>query len=58
MAFGNYCRLCGGVVDNVEFNFAKEICCECEEQQEQEESRRTEAARLAKMEAVQMELCL
>lgn len=38
MAYGIYCSVCGGTVDNNEFNFAKDMCKECASEQEQEEN--------------------
>lgn len=46
MAYGKKCPSCGGIVDNSEFNFLKGICKECAEEQEQEEIRRIEVARI------------
>ncbi len=56
MAYGNYCCVCGGTVDNNEYDFAKDMCKECAIEQEQEENRRSEVARLLNADCEQMVL--
>lgn len=56
MAYGNYCCICGGIVDNSEFSFAKNMCKECVEEQKQEEIRRSEVAKIMNSECEQMKL--
>ena len=48
MAYGRKCPLCGGIVDNNEFDYSKGMCKECAVEQEQEDIRRTEVARIMK----------
>ncbi|MDE7445815.1 MAG: hypothetical protein K2N15_08975 [Lachnospiraceae bacterium] len=38
MAYGIYCSVCGGTVDNNEFDFVKDMCKECVSEQELEET--------------------
>lgn len=54
MAYGNHCCICGGTVDNNEYDFAKDMCKECAIEQEQECIRRTEVARIMNAEFKQM----
>lgn len=56
MAYGNRCSVCGGLVDNNEYNFAKDMCKECVDEQEQEEVRRTEVAKIMNSDFEQMVL--
>lgn len=56
MAYGNYCRICGGIVDNSEYAFTKDMCIECVIEREQEEIRRTEVAKIMNSECEQMRL--
>lgn len=56
MAYGHTCCICGGIVDNNEFNFAKEMCKECASAKEQEIIRQSEATRLMNSECEQMRL--
>lgn len=56
MAFGNYCPVCKGFVDNNEFDFGKGICKECLEEKEQEEYRRAEVAKIMNSDFEQMVL--
>ena len=56
MAFGNYCPVCKGIVDNNEFDFGKRTCKECLEEKEQEEHRRAEVAKIMSSEFEQMVL--
>ena len=54
MAYGNYCCVCGGTVDNNEYDFAKDMCKECAEEQEQKSIRHLELARMLNSEFKQM----
>ncbi|HIW82673.1 MAG TPA: hypothetical protein H9742_14325 [Candidatus Acetatifactor stercoripullorum] len=56
MAYGNYCSVCGGTVDNVEFDFARNMCKECVIEQEKEELRRTEVSKILNSDFEQMVL--
>lgn len=56
MAYGNYCPVCGGTVDNNEYDFAKDMCKECAEEQEQEDIRKTEVTKLMNSDFKQMVL--
>ncbi len=56
MAYGNHCPVCGGVVDNNEYNFAKDMCKECADEQEQEDIRRAEVAKIMNSDFEQMKL--
>lgn len=56
MAYGRECPICGGTVDNNEFDYFKEMCKECAMEQEQEEIRRTEVARIMSSDFEQMAL--
>lgn len=46
MAYGNCCPVCGGTVDNNEYDFAKDMCKECAIEQEMEDIRRTDVAKI------------
>lgn len=56
MAYGNHCRICGGTVDNNEYDFTKDMCKECAIEQEQEDIRRTEVAKMMNSNYEQMAL--
>lgn len=56
MAFGNYCPVCEGIVDNNEFDYGKGMCKECLEEKEQEEHRREEMFKIMNSEFEQMVL--
>lgn len=56
MAYGNYCSRCGGTVDNNEFDFAKDMCKECAIEEEMEDIRRTDVAKIMNSEFEQMTL--
>lgn len=56
MAYGNYCSVCGGTVDNNEYDFAKDMCKECAEEQDQEDMHRTAIARIMNSNYEQMAL--
>lgn len=46
MAYGNECRICGGTVDNNEYDFVADMCKDCAVEQEMEDIRRTDVARI------------
>jgi len=56
MAFGRECPVCGGTVDNNEYDYTKDMCKECVIEQEQEDIRRTEVARIMNSDFEQMVL--
>ena len=56
MAYGYECRICGGTVDNNEYDFVADMCKECAMEKEQEEIRSAEVARIMKMDYKQMRL--
>lgn len=56
MAYGNYYPICGGIVDNNEFNFAKGMCKECVVEEEIREIRTIEVNRFLNGESEQMKL--
>lgn len=56
MAYGKECPICGGNVDNNEYDFAKDMCKECAIEQEQEDIRRTEVAKIMNSDFEQMAL--
>lgn len=56
MAYGNYCQVCGGTVDNNEFDFTKDMCKECVVEQEMEDIRRTDVAKIMNSEFEQIAL--
>lgn len=56
MAYGYECRICGGTVDNNEYDFVADMCKECAVEKEQEEIRSAEVARIMKMDYKQMRL--
>lgn len=56
MAYGIECHICGGTVDNNEYDYSKDMCKECAVEQEQEEIRRSEVARLLNADCEQMRL--
>lgn len=56
MAYGKTCPVCGATVDNNEYDYAKDMCKECVIEQEQEEIRQSEVARLMNAECEQMVL--
>lgn len=56
MAYGKECPICGGTVDNNEYDYSKDMCKECAVEQEQEEIRRSEVARLLNADCEQMRL--
>ena len=56
MAFGRICPICGGTVDNNEYDYTKDMCKECVIEQEMEEKRRTDVARMMNANFEQMTL--
>lgn len=56
MACGITCRICGGTVDNNEYDYTKDMCKECAIEQEMEEKRRTDVARMMSADFKQMVL--
>lgn len=56
MAYGKECPICGSTVDNNEYDYSKDMCKECAIEQEHEDIRRTEVARLMNSDFEQMEL--
>ena len=56
MAFGKICPICGGTVDNNEYDYTKDMCKECAIEQEMEEKRRTDVARMMNADFKQMTL--
>lgn len=56
MAYGNVCPVCGATVDNNEYDYTKDMCKECVIEQEMEEKRRTDVARMMNADFEQMTL--
>ncbi len=56
MAFGNICSVCGGTVDNNEYDFSKDKCKDCVVEQEMEDIRRSDVAKIMNSEFEQMKL--
>lgn len=56
MAFGNHCPVCGGTVDNNEYDYTKDMCKECVIEQEMEDKRRTDVAKIMNSDFEQMTL--
>ena len=56
MAFGRECPVCGGTVDNNEYDYTKDMCKECVIEQEQEDKRRTDVAKIMNSDFEQMTL--
>ena len=56
MAYGFECKVCGATVDNNEFDFAADMCKDCAIEQEMEERRRTDVARIMNANFEQMVL--
>ena len=56
MAYGNYCRCCGGTVDNSEYDFTKDMCKECVVEKEMEDIRRADIAKIMNAEFEQIRL--
>ncbi len=56
MARGNYCPICGGTVDNNEYDYSKDMCKECVIEQEMEDKRRTDVAKIMNSNFEQMSL--
>lgn len=56
MGFGRVCPVCGATVDNNEYDYTKDMCKDCVAEQEQEDIRRTEVARIMNSDFEQMVL--
>lgn len=56
MAYGFECRVCGAMVDNNEYDFAADMCKECAIEQEMEDIRRTDVAKIMNARYEQMVL--
>lgn len=56
MAYGRSCPVCGGTVDNNEYDFSRDMCKECVIEQEMEEKRRSDVARIMNSNFEQMAL--
>lgn len=56
MAYGRSCPVCGAIVDNNEYDYLHDMCIECYAEQEQEEIRRTEVAKIMNSDCEQMRL--
>ena len=56
MAYGKCCPICHGIVDNSEYNFAKDMCKECVTEQEMEDIRRTDVSKIMNSEYEQFAL--
>jgi hypothetical protein len=56
MAYGHICPRCGATVDNIEYNYARDMCMDCVEEQEKKEIRSIEMARLMNTPCEQMTL--
>lgn len=56
MAYGKTCPICGGTVDNNEYDFTKDMCKECVVEQEMEDIRRTDVAKIMNSEFEQIAL--
>lgn len=46
MAYGITCPICGGTVDNNEYDYTKDMCKDCAVEQEMEDIRRTDVAKI------------
>ena len=56
MAYGRTCPECGATVDNNEYDYTKDMCKDCAVEQEQEDIRRTEVAKIMNADFEQMVL--
>lgn len=56
MAFGNHCPVCGGTVDNNEYDYTKDMCKECVIEQKMEDIRRSDIAKIMNSDYEQMTL--
>lgn len=54
MAYGRECPICGGIVDNNEFNYLRGMCTDCVKMKDREDIRHTELARIINAEFKQM----
>lgn len=46
MAYGNYCPVCGGTVDNVEFSYHRGMCKDCAADQDRKDAETIETVKL------------
>lgn len=56
MAYGRTCPVCGGTVDNNEYDYTKDMCKDCVFEEEMQEIRRTEVVKIMKANYEQMTL--
>ena len=56
MAFGNHCPVCGGTVDNNEYDYTNDMCKECVTEKELEDTRRADVAKIMNLKYEQMVL--
>ena len=56
MAYGRTCPICGATVDSNEYDYAKDMCKDCVAEQEMEERRRSDVARIMNSDFEQMVL--
>lgn len=56
MAYGRTCPICGGTVDNNEYDFAKDMCKDCAIEKEMEETRSADVAKIMNADFEQMVL--
>ena len=56
MAYGKYCPVCHGMVDNSEYNFVKDMCKDCVTEREFEDIRRADVAKIMNSKYEQMAL--
>lgn len=54
MAYGRERPICGGIVDNNEFNYLRGMCTDCVNMKDREDIRHTELARIINAEFKQM----
>lgn len=56
MAYGIYCQKCCGTVDRNEYDYAKDMCHECAEEEIQIELRKNEVNRLLNCDSEQIKM--
>lgn len=56
MAYGRTCPVCGATVDNNEYDYTKDMCKDCVIEQEMEDIRRTDIAKIMNSNFEQMKL--
>lgn len=56
MAYGRTCPVCGGTVDNNEYDYTKDMCKDCAFNEEMEDIQRTEVAKIMNSDYEQMAL--